>query len=78
MKADDIQVGGSHYKEMAFPPWDVIEAVLTYNEFVGFLKGNIIKYSMRQGRKSGSIDDVEKALHYAAKLKEVQGEIDYD
>lgn len=78
MKADDIQIGGVHYKELAIPPWDVMEAVLTYEEFIGFLKGNIIKYSMRQGRKPGSTDDAEKALHYAAKLKEVQGEINHD
>jgi hypothetical protein len=77
MTADDIHVGGNHYKEMEFPPWDAMQAILTYEEFVGFLKGNIIKYSMRQGRKAGSTDDAEKALHYAAKLKEVQGEIDH-
>jgi hypothetical protein len=49
--------------------------VMTHEEFVGFLKGNIIKYSMRQGRKDGS-DDANKALHYAEKLKQVQ-EWDY-
>jgi hypothetical protein len=38
-------------------------------EFVGFLKGNIIKYGMRQGHKEGS-DDAAKALHYMQKLNE--------
>jgi hypothetical protein len=78
MTADNIYIGGDHYKGMEFPPWDAMEAILTHEEFIGFLKGNIIKYSMRQGRKAGSTDDAEKALHYAAKLKEAQGEIDYD
>jgi hypothetical protein len=78
MTADDIQVGGDHYKKMGMQPWDVMESVLTHQEFVGFLKGNIIKYSLRQGCKDGSTDDVDKALHYAAKLKEVQGEINHD
>ena len=68
---DETQVGGSHYKDMPVQPWTVMEAVLTRDEFVGFLKGNIIKYSMRQGRKDGS-DDANKALHYAEKLKQVQ------
>ena len=35
-----------------------------------FLKGNVIKYSLRAGRKDGS-DDSEKAKHYLQKLKEV-------
>ena len=69
-KADDVQVGGSHYKDMPIQPWAVMEAVLTHEEFVGFLKGNIIKYSLRAGRKDGS-DDGGKAKHYLQKLREV-------
>ena len=71
MKANETQVGGTHYKDMAVQPWEVMQYVLTYDEFVGFLKGNVIKYSMRQGKKEGS-DDAAKALHYLAKLREVK------
>jgi hypothetical protein len=70
--ADSTQVGGTHYKDMGMQPWEVMEAVLTHEEFVGYLKGNIIKYSMRQGKKEGS-DDANKAQHYLMKLKEVRG-----
>jgi hypothetical protein len=70
--ADDLQVGGQHYKDMGIQPWAVMEAVLTPEEFRGFLKGNIIKYSMRAGRKDGS-DDGGKAKHYIQKLGEVNG-----
>jgi hypothetical protein len=49
-----------------------MEAVMTDEEFIGFLKGNIIKYSLRAGRKDGS-DDAGKAKHYMQKLKEVRG-----
>ena len=69
--ANDIQVGGQHYKTMPVQPWEVMESVLTHEEFIGFLKGNVIKYSMRAGRKEGS-DDANKARHYMMKLKEVQ------
>ena len=69
-RADDMQVSGNHYKEMPVQPWAVMEAVLTREEFVGFLKGNVIKYSMRAGRKEGS-DDAGKAKHYLMKLNEV-------
>lgn len=70
--ANDIQVGGQHYKTMPIQPWEVMEAVLTHEEFVGFLKGNVLKYSMRAGRKEGS-DDANKARHYMMKLREITG-----
>ena len=70
--ADDLQVSGTHYKDMPVQPWAVMEAVLTHEEFVGFRKGNIIKYSLRAGRKDGS-DDAGKAKHYLQKLREVEG-----
>jgi len=69
-RADSMQIGGQHYKDMGIQPWAVMEAVLTHDEFVGYLKGNVIKYAMRQGKKDS--DDANKARHYAAKLKEVQ------
>ena len=69
LSADDRQVGGQHYKDMSVQPWAVMEAVLEFDEFVGFLKGNVIKYSLRQGRKGS--DDAQKALHYMQKLQQV-------
>jgi hypothetical protein len=69
-----MQVSGDHYLMMDIQPWDVMAAVLTREEYIGFLKGNVIKYSLRAGRKAGS-DDVAKARHYMAKLKEVQNDI---
>lgn len=66
--ADDIQHGGSHYKDMSVQPWHVMEAVLTKAEFIGYLKGNIIKYGMRQGKKDSP--DAEKCRHYQQKLRE--------
>lgn len=71
MSASDYQVDGTHYKDMPIEPWDVMRAVMTRDEFIGFLKGNVIKYSLRAGRKEGS-DDAAKALHYMEKLSEVQ------
>jgi hypothetical protein len=55
---------------MALQPWAVMESLLTPEEFIGFLKGNVIKYSLRQGKKDS--DDAGKAKHYIAKLKEMQ------
>ena len=72
MSADTYQCGGSHYKDMAIQPWDVMQAVLTPEEFVGYLKGSVLKYSLRAGKKAGADDDPDKAKHYAQKLREVQ------
>ena len=72
-KADDLQVSGNHYKDMGIQPWTVMEAVLTREEFIGYLKGNVIKYAMRQGKKEGS-DDAGKGWHFKHKLEEVLNE----
>ena len=70
-RADDLQISGNHYKEMAIQPWELMEAMFTKEEFIGFLKGNVIKYALRAGRKDGS-DDLGKCRHYMMKLAEVQ------
>lgn len=70
--ANATQVGGTHYKDMPIQPWEVMEAVLTPAEFRGYLKGCILKYSMRAGKKEGT-DDAGKARHYRQKLREVEG-----
>jgi hypothetical protein len=67
--ADNTQAGGDHYKTMAVQPWHVMEAILTHEEFVGYLKGNLIKYGMRQGKKDSP--DAEKWHHYNQKLQEI-------
>ena len=66
MKANEHQVGGTHYAENAIQPWDYIIA----NQ-LGYLEGNIIKYTTRWRRKGG-VDDLRKVIHYAEKLIEVE------
>lgn len=75
LSADEQQVNGRHYLDMPMQPWDVMQAVLTPEEFRGFLKGNVIKYAMRQGKKDGT-DDAGKAQHYAQKLAEIDAQAD--
>ena len=58
-----------YYKNMVKQPWDVMQEELTHEEFIGYLKGCIIKYSMREGKKEGT-DDLLKAEHYREKLLE--------
>ena len=49
---------------------DVIRAMLTPEEFKGFLKGNSIKYRFRSEMKNGD-EDIKKAEWYETKLIEV-------
>jgi hypothetical protein len=70
-RADDLQVGGDHYKNMGVQPWKAMESWMTPEEFRGFLKGNSIKYLARCNAKGG-IDDIKKAKHYIEKLIEVR------
>ena len=64
-RADDTQIGGSHYKDKTIQPWDYIIA----ND-LGYLEGNVVKYISRWKNKNG-IEDLKKAQHYLAKLLEV-------
>jgi len=64
-KANDNQVGGSHYAVKAIQPWDYIVA-----NNLGYLEGNIVKYVSRWKDKNG-VQDLKKAQHYLQKLIEV-------
>jgi len=64
------QVGGGHYVDKSIQPWDFMQAVMTEEQFEGYLRGNVIKYIARYPDKGGSID-LEKCKHYLDKLLEV-------
>jgi len=65
MTANDVQVGGSHYKGKSIQPWDYIAA-----NNLGYFEGNIVKYVSRW-RDKGGVDDLKKARHYLDKLIEL-------
>lgn len=72
-KANSKQVGGTHYASKAVQPWTAMEAWMTPEQFVGFLRGNAIKYLARADDKGG-LDDIKKARHYIEKLVEFSEE----
>ena len=57
------------YTMLDIEPWDIMQADFTREEFIGFLKGNIIKYCLR--KKGSDLQDFEKIEHYAKKLQEM-------
>ena len=69
MSADDMQVGGEHYRNKDVQPWTAMQAWMTPEQFKGFLWGNVIKYIARYKDKDG-VKDVLKARHYLERLLE--------
>jgi len=65
LPANEVQVGGDHYKKNAIQPWDYI-----VSNDLGYLEGNVVKYVSRWKDKGG-LQDLEKAKHYLDKLLEV-------
>lgn len=64
MTANNVQVGGNHYKSKGIQPWDYIEA-----NNLDFFEGNALKYLTRWKEKDG-VKDLEKAIHYIQKVIE--------
>lgn len=46
---------------------DAMEAMLSVEEFIGYLRGNVFKYQWRYPYKNGS-EDLKKAAWYSARL----------
>lgn len=64
-----MNTNAKHYEILAIEPWEIMEKNFTTEEFVAYLKGNIIKYTLRD--KGQALTDAEKIKHYAEKLIEV-------
>jgi|TARA_R110000803_G_scaffold37741_1_gene81419 hypothetical protein len=58
MSAKDLQVGGSHYKNLAIQPITFIQ-----KNNLGYCEGAAIKYLTRW-REKGGVEDLRKAKHY--------------
>lgn len=77
MPANLRQIGGTHYKQMAVQPWDVVDG-WPLDQRIGFYRGNALKYLMRMGMGSKDQDaqEISKGRHYIEKLLEVLQEQD--
>ena len=59
-KASQIQIGGSHYKELKMSPLKYILA-----NKLSYCLGNVVKYiSRNKGSDADKINDLLKAKHY--------------
>lgn len=63
----------SYYNKNGLSPVKAFEqGLLSYDEVIGFYKGNVIKYVVRLGDKEGASvsDDVRKAINYLHMLND--------
>lgn len=62
-----------HYKDESGHDlfWHFKNGLLTHDEYVGFLKGNIFKYTKRYADKNGA-EDLKKANEYQRELTEFE------
>jgi hypothetical protein len=73
-KADMVNAP-PHYTVGGIETIDYIKAKLTPEEFIGYLKGNVIKYTSRAGKKDDIVQDLEKAQWYMNRqIKALKGE----
>ena len=68
MNRDDPVNHPPHYNKGGIECIDAIKAMLSPDEFVGYLRGNSLKYRWRMRYKSNPIQDMEKAQWYEKKL----------
>jgi len=61
-----------HYQHGGIETIDIIRMALTDDQFIGYLKGNILKYRERAQFKGKADEDYKKAEWYYKKLQEVQ------
>lgn len=68
ISAQDKQVGGNHYKDLAIQPVEYI-----FKNNIGYFEGCVIKYVTRWKNKGG-LQDLEKAKHFLELLIELQNQ----
>lgn len=66
MSANEIQIGGEHYKS-TFQHWDFVRYLN-----LGYFPAQITRYVQRWRKKNG-LEDIDKSLHYIDKFIEEEG-----
>ena len=61
----EAKTKGSHYEKAAMQPLEVMQRVMTAEQFEGFLYGCCLKYLLRKDYKGQRESDVYKARQYA-------------
>ena len=57
-----------HYYQGGITPLEYMCSTFTYEAYMGFLRGNILKYLARAGKKGDAVEDYKKAQVYMDEL----------
>lgn len=70
--SEESKTKGSHYEKASMQPLEVMQRIMTQEQFKGFLLGNYIKYRLRSEFKGQHDSDEYKARQYAYWLEMVK------
>ena len=70
--ANDSVNNPPHYQKGGMETIDIMQNLLPLDEFMGYLKGCIIKYISRYEYKEKPLEDLAKAEWYIKKLKDIR------
>lgn len=74
-KAETDAINPAHYRVEGIPEAiEIMQGLMTKEQFEGFLWGNILKYAYRYGRKGDKKETAGKIAWYAKKLEELEKE----
>lgn len=63
-------INPDHYKKGDIECIEAIKASMSREEFLGYLKGNAIKYLWRYRNKKNAVEDLQKCIWYTERLKD--------
>jgi hypothetical protein len=70
--SEEAKTKGSHYEKAAMQPLEVMQRIMTTEQFEAFLFGNCLKYLLRKEYKGQRESDEYKARQYAYWLEMVK------
>jgi len=70
--SEEAKKKGSHYEKAAMQPLEVMQCIMTTEQFEAFLFGNCLKYLLRKDYKGQRESDEYKARQYAYWLEMVK------
>lgn len=67
---DDLVSNPSHYtySDQGIECIEAIQASMSFDEYLGYLKGNVLKYIWRYRHKGNPIQDLQKARWYLDRM----------
>ena len=60
-----MALDAKHYQVLQQQPIEIMQRLMTPEQFKGFLWGNVIKYALRCGQKDNPVKEMQKVAQYA-------------